>query len=333
MSKENLTPYTSKTTGCFKVFVTSAYEDPWPLSAFLEFAKLDKVKNHQLVSDPAQADIILFIENARYHDDFFFRKLINHRLVKKYPTKVFMYNPHDLPWFVLPGLYPCIPRQQYDSSRVASSPYLEVVNEFITCDFSNPPKYLYSFFGAPSSNVRRKLFEIPPHPRSMMLASPQHIFFGKEKPKSPQVQYADLMGDSKFVLAPKGIGTSSLRLFEIMKAGRVPVIISDNFIFPSGPDWDNCSVKVSEADVLKIPSLLESLEDSWPGKSKAARKEWENFFAPDTIFNYFIDRLGELKQQGHSTARTGIHDSFAYWRYVNRKLVIEKVKKLVTAFV
>ncbi len=325
MTKEIVAPIKTK-TNTYKVFVTSAYTDTHPISTFLEFTKLDKIKSHQVISDPEQADIILFIENSRYEEDHFFSKLKSHNLVKKYPDKVFMYNSHDMPWFVLPGLYTCIPKKQFDYNHMSAGPYIEVVNDYIQCDFSKTPKYLYSFFGARSSDIRRKLFNIKHHPRSIMLETAQHIFYGGNRPKSPQVQYAELMSDSKFVLAPKGIGTSSVRLFEILRAGRIPVVISDNLVLPPGPDWNKCSVQVLESEVDKIPEILEKHEASWPENSKVARKAYEDFFAPDTIFNYFIDSIGKLKKTSSTTPRLGYRNTIAYYRYVNRKLVIENIK-------
>ncbi len=37
--------------------------------------------------------------------------------------------------------------------------------------------------------------------------------------------------------APRGIGASSVRIFEAMRAGRAPVIISDDWIVPPVGDW------------------------------------------------------------------------------------------------
>ena len=39
-------------------------------------------------------------------------------------------------------------------------------------------------------------------------------------------RYAELTKASKFVLCPRGVGASTIRLFETMRMGRVPVILS-----------------------------------------------------------------------------------------------------------
>jgi hypothetical protein len=114
-----------------------------------------------------------------------------------------------------------------------------------------------------------------------------------------------------------------------MKAGRIPVIISDDLVLPPGPEWSKCSVQVLESEVDKIPEILEKQEASWPEHSRLARKAWEDFFAPDTIFNYFIDSLAELKKKKSTRPRLGVHHTMAYYRYVNRKLVIEKLRPFI----
>jgi hypothetical protein len=58
---------------------------------------------------------------------------------------------------------------------------------------------------------------------------------------------------SKFVLCPRGYACSRWRLFETMMAGRVPVIISDQWVPPEGPAWERFSVRVSQKHVAQPP--------------------------------------------------------------------------------
>ena len=52
------------------------------------------------------------------------------------------------------------------------------------------------------------------------------------------------------MICPRGWGSSSIRLFEVMEMGRVPVIISDAWV-NEAPKWADFSVRVSEADVFE----------------------------------------------------------------------------------
>jgi hypothetical protein len=101
--------------------------------------------------------------------------------------------------------------------------------------------------------------------------------------------YLSLFERSKFILCVRGIGTSRWRLFEALKGGRVPVIISDQWVPPEGPQWAECSIRVPESKVRMIPETLERRE---PGASKlaiAARKAWDDWFSSEVVFHRIVE--------------------------------------------
>lgn len=278
-----------------KVFITSAYDDLKPVTNLKNYAQIDSIKHHFVIDNPVDADIILFVEDIIANKDYYSKKILNHPLVKKYPHKSYIYNPRDFTWYILPGLYTCLPQEINNNVFTLGSPYLETINEFITCDFSKEPQFLFSFYGALSSPSRQEIIQLT-HPRASIRLS-THKMYTADKPKQPQQEYAELLSDSKFVLCPRGISSSSIRLFETLKAGRVPVILSDNWVRPIGCDWDKFAIFVPENEVASIPALLEREEANWPEKAKLARQVWEDLFAPQTIFNYCIDCLLQLNPQ------------------------------------
>jgi hypothetical protein len=307
-----------------KVFVTSAYNDREPIKSFLEIADLDKFKIHSLVNNADEADFILFVENSRYHNDYFFSELSKHELVLKYPEKVFMYNPHDQPWFVLPGLYACMPNWLYDDTKLAATPYMETINPYIYSDVSREPKYLFSFDGRINSRPRRKIFQLK-ESRAKLILTATNIY-GNQSIETKQ-DYANLLLDSKFVLAPKGAGTSSYRLFEAMKAGRVPVIISDNWIRPPGIDWDSFAIFVSEKDISRLPQILMKEENNWRIKGLLARENWDRFFADDTKFHYLINTIIKINAKPKQTNLSfEVLNKLAFLKFCFRRLVIQEIK-------
>jgi hypothetical protein len=82
------------------------------------------------------------------------------------------------------------------------------------------------------------------------------------------------------VLCPRGIGTSSFRLFETLQSGRVPVILSDSWVPCAGMDWDAFSLRVRERDIGRLPEICLASESRWESMARAGRRAWEEWFSP-----------------------------------------------------
>jgi hypothetical protein len=108
------------------------------------------------------------------------------------------------------------------------------------------------------------------------------------------------MARSKFVLCPVGAGPSSFRIFETMAAGRVPVIVSDLWVPPPGPDWQKCALFVPERDIDRLGAILEEAEDRFLSMAQAARREWQDWFAPDVLFHRMTEALHDIMQTRRS---------------------------------
>jgi hypothetical protein len=104
----------------YTFLLTSAYPPERALLTLRACAAQDRFGVHQLVEDPEDADFILFVENAHY-DDPYYRRLLAHPWVARYPEKVFMYNETDEPWCVLPGLYCSMPKRSFSRQRQRAS--------------------------------------------------------------------------------------------------------------------------------------------------------------------------------------------------------------------
>ena len=113
-------------------------------------------------------------------------------------------------------------------------------------------------------------------------------------------RYGEIISSSKFVLCPRGYACSTWRLFETMKAGRVPVIISDQWVAPEGPAWDNFSLRVMENQVSRIPEILEQYESQAELMGHCARAAWEEWFSKETIFHRIVEWCLTLNDRSHS---------------------------------
>jgi len=198
---------------------------------------------------------------------------------------------------MLPGVYTSIERSWYWPDWARSSHYLGV-RERAHLRYQvdrSPPIHLFSFVGSTTSHpVRRRLMEID-HPRAVLLdsgAGPGDP--GGLTEDEYQRRYAESLGDSAFVLCPRGGGTASFRLFEAMMLGRAPVIVSDQWLPPVGPDWDSFSVRVGESEVQTIPAALEERADEAAAMGELARAAWLEWFSESVSFHSVIEWCLEL---------------------------------------
>lgn len=113
--------------------------------------------------------------------------------------------------------------------------------------------------------------------------------------------YAQSVARAKFVVAPRGKGPSSLRLFEAMRAGRVPVIVSDDWLPPALVDWHSCALRIREADVGNIPAILREREADAEALGRRAREVWEANFSPRTMVHHMVASC--LQLNSHNTTR------------------------------
>jgi hypothetical protein len=105
------------------------------------------------------------------------------------------------------------------------------------------------------------------------------------------------MGESVFVLCPRGLGPASYRLFEAMEMGRAPVVISDAYQFPEGPEWNEFSIIVPECDIEKIPTILEAHESRAIEMGWSARKAWENWCSQKVSFHRVAESCAAIQQR------------------------------------
>jgi hypothetical protein len=120
-------------------------------------------------------------------------------------------------------------------------------------------------------------------------------------------RYAELTKATKFVLCPRGVSASSVRLFETMRMGRVPVILSDGWIPPVGPRWDEFSLRVPERDFTQLPALLERFEPEAVTMGGLARKEWERWFSEEVVFHQLVELCLDIR------AKRKLPESLSRW--------------------
>ena len=293
-----------------KLYITSAYDEHAGLDTLQRCAPLDALHRHELCTDPADADAILFIENTQF-DDVLFKAVTSHPLVAEYAGKIFMYNEMDRPWDLLPGLYCCMTRKHINQQRHRAFAYLSTPNPYIRDIHKQDinPRWLFSFMGSMSHICRRPILKLKHADGFVQDTSDFNVWHTDSSEMEVRGRnYAEMIADSQFVLCPRGIGSSSIRLYETLEAGRVPVIISDDWVPPEETDW-GFAIQVQERRVASIPGLLRSLAGEAADRGLAAREAWLHSYAPDTLFNTVGDSIESLMKvgTGNRTPKPGAH--------------------------
>lgn len=283
-----------------------------PVRALRESAHSDRFREHSLTEDPEAADIILFAEF--YGGGFHFERVRRHPFVRRFREKCFLFCSNAITIPFLPGIYASVERR-WSSSRTCGGFYVGVdQNEFTT--YTAPREdlpYLFSFVGCmTNAPVRQRLSELS-HPRGLIrdtaggFARLLHLKMSGDERREYHRAYSDVMKATKFVLCPRGIGASTIRLYETMRVGRVPVILSDPWVPPHGPSWDEFSIRIPESDVAQIPRLLEARESEAVAMAERAHAAWQEWFADDVVFHRAVESCLAIQ------ARRRVPEALARW--------------------
>lgn len=121
-------------------------------------------------------------------------------------------------------------------------------------------KLVASFQGSLQTHpVRRKIYEaIQPFGSFHYETTPFWATTPKTEQEELRKRYLENLNDSQFILCPRGAGLNSIRFFEALRMGRIPVLIADDTKLPLEwlVNYDNFVVRVPEADILEARTYV-----------------------------------------------------------------------------
>ena len=265
-------------------------------------------KRHSLVSDPDLADIILVGGHGNeITEQEYLTLVMDHDILSRFPNKCFTFCIRDIPFALNRGIYESPLNTLWEFKRTRTGAYgPETFNpevrrhEFAEGDYSGK-KYLFSFIGRASHPIRSQLVSLNLKRQDAILEDSSNFSFWKCRDDTERTKrekhYYEVLKHSKFCLCPRGFGTSSIRLFESMSMGISPIIISDDWIAPKGPIWNEFSIIVNERDIKDLEQIASSYEPRYIEMGKLARKAYEDYFSDSRYFNYVVDNCLELKRE------------------------------------
>jgi len=88
-------------------------------------------------------------------------------------------------------------------------------------------------------------------------------YLNKQNDLSNEKEYKDVLSRSVFSLCPSGTGPNTIRFWESLASGSIPVIISDDFWLPEIEElnWEKCYVKIKEKNVRNIYKILFKIDN------------------------------------------------------------------------
>jgi hypothetical protein len=110
-------------------------------------------------------------------------------------------------------------------------------------------------------------------------------------------RFYDNLYDSDYALCIRGNGNWSIRFFEALAVGRIPVFVDTDCVLPDvGIDWRTFCVWVDDRDIRSLPArLLEFHESMTPGqfleKQEECRRIWVDRLSRQGFMNYLAKSL------------------------------------------
>jgi hypothetical protein len=289
-----------------KIFVTSCETTPegWRAQE-MKLRELWELsdKKHSLTEEPDLADLILICD-ARFEN--YSIKIRLHLLLKLYHNKCFILSNLDKPNYFNRGIITSAEKSLLNFSRFRSCSYTAYYdpyhNPFIRNHTLTQPKpskeYIISFWGRLSHPLRKAIFELKFIRKDIEIKDTTSLYDLWAGINSTDLQeaYYNTMLKSKFALCPRGFGVNSIRLFEAMKLGIAPIIVSDDLILPLGPKWADFCIFIKENDISNLESIVEKFENKYQEMGRLAKINFELYFDEKVYFNYVVDCVNDIKR-------------------------------------
>jgi hypothetical protein len=261
--------------------------------------KVSELGNDLSITDqPEEADLILFVDS---YTDTRYRFIRHHQLTVGQPHKCFLFSQLDGPIHVLPGVYANLDRRHHRPGWSDSFCFVDTYksNSYLAKarELRSERLLLFSFLGRDSHPVRKELLACKFDRADVIIeqTAGYNHWARDERAEQFQRRYAEVSASSKFIICPRGAGVSSMRLFEAMELGCVPVIVSDDWVPPSGPRWEDFSIRVPERKLHQLGAIIVEREADWEAMATLARQEWLHWFQERNFLRQIVHRMLTLR--------------------------------------
>lgn len=141
--------------------------------------------------------------------------------------------------------------------------------------------FLYSFQGAfnPNwylTNIRKRIFEMK-HPDNCYVnhignwhfdnvvynksQNNEYTLNETDTDRDRTMKYNQLLLNSRYSLCPSGSGPNSIRFWESLAVGSIPVLLADTLELPSHELWDETIIRIPENKLEELPNILSKISN------------------------------------------------------------------------
>lgn len=162
--------------------------------------------------------------------------------------------------------------------------------EFKNIDFINIERnLLYSFIGGYNKNwyltdIRQRIYNMK-HPKNTMVRYTGEWHFEKivyehqvkllklsdkdiNSHNNKTRLYNLILLKSKYSLCPSGSGPNSIRFWESLGCGSIPILLADTYDLPKHNLWDKAVIRVDEKNLEDIPDILNKITNEEENKMR-----------------------------------------------------------------
>ena len=156
---------------------------------------------------------------------------------------------------------------------------------------------LCSFIGCLITHpIRKVIWDANPNRDNIKMVKRQMWHYESKNLEKRQTEYKQILSRSRFSLCPRGTGASTIRFWESLQAGAIPVLISDAMKLPAGWDWSKTIIRIKESNASLWPNVIDNISKENEQLMRANCIEaYKNFSGDNLVSNIRLFFGGDPK--------------------------------------
>ena len=252
-----------------------------------------------MVADLVLCPDLIFHQNRHAECPF----TVVSKLRRKYGRRLRFYDSSDNPLPAFCGGYVSLEKGMLIHKYNCSVPYIATHSRFEPYSDARGRKHLWSFMGSagtPASKgyeVRKNLLTMSSDESYVYDSSNLPVWQYDDHSLRVQLDAADqmkhVMQKSRYVACPRGGGATSMRFYEAMACGAVPVLIGDSWIIPDVPYLGESILRIRQRDVTNIHSYIANDAGNWESRQQRIVQIYRTYLSSNTIADTVLGKIAE----------------------------------------